>query len=98
MNENQTIELQIKSSSESAMQSLNNLSKSILDIEKNISNIHLRLGQIDSKTKSVSTIENVLTNIYLDLGKIETKLDFVSSKSKNSIMNINNYCKSYTTT
>ena len=94
MNENQTIELQIKSSSESAMQSLNNLSKSILDIEKNISNIHLRLGQIDSKTKSVSTIENVLTNIYLDLGKIETKLDSVSSKSKNSIMNINNYCKS----
>ena len=94
MNENQTIELQIKSSSESAMQSLNNLSKSILDIEKNISNIHTRLGQIDSKTKSVSTIENVLTNIYLDLGKIETKLDSVSSKSKNSIMNINNYYKS----
>ena len=93
MNENQTIELQIKSSSESAMQSLNNLSKSILDIEKNISSIHLRLGQIDSKTKSVSTIENVLTNIYLDLGKIETKLNTISSKSKNSIMNINSYYK-----
>ena len=88
MNNEQTLELQIKAKAQEAKSNVDSLVKSLTNIEKVLTNIHSELGNIEKKTDSTT---NKVNN---DVKKLDSNINNVtksSNKLGNTLKNIFTY-------